>query len=226
MLKAFLLGLALCAGLRAQLLTRPSVQAAGSATVSVPPDQATLEVTVTTNGSSAQDAATKNANQVSTLITALTNLLGANATITTASYSVYPVYQSTVINTPATITGYAANSIVQIVLSNLTQAGAAIDTSVANGATSIGGISFSLKNPEPQREQALQMATQQAMAHATSMATASGHTVGAIRSLQEGSIIQVSPIVGVAGTAASASTSVQPAQIQVQETVTLTADLN
>jgi uncharacterized protein YggE len=219
----------LTCSLRAQIVTRV-VEAEGSATVSAPPDQATIDATVSTTGMSAQSAAAKNASQVSMLITALGTLLGTSATINTTYYSVYPTYQSSPPFT--TITGYTANSTVEVVLSNLTQAGAVIDTAVANGATSLGGFTFSLKNPEPQREQALILATQQAMAHATAMATGAGHTVGAIRSVQEGSIIQITPIYAVGGTAnapgasGGVPTTVQPGTIQVQESVTLTADLN
>ena len=211
--------------LQAQLITRPFVQAAGSATVSAPPDQATIDASVSTTGPSAQGAAATNANVVSGLIAALGKLLGASATINTTSYSVYPNYQSTSANAPPTVVGYTASSTVEVTLSNLTQAGAVIDTAVANGATSLGGFSFSLKNPEPQREQALQLATQQAMAHANAMATGAGHTVGTIRSVEEGTIIQISPI-SAPGATAGVSTPVQPGTIQVQENVTITADLN
>jgi uncharacterized protein YggE len=225
MRRVLFLGFVLTFSLQAQLATRPFVQAAGSATVSAPPDQATIDASVSTTGPSAQGAAAKNANVVSGLIAALGTLLGASATINTTSYSVYPNYQSTPANAPPTVVGYTANSTVEVTLSSLTQAGAVIDTAVANGATSLGGISFSLKNPEPQREQALQLATQQAMAHANAMAFGAGHTVGTIRSVQEGTIIQISPI-SLAGAAPGVSTPVQPGTIQVQENVTITADLN
>ncbi|HXP85679.1 MAG TPA: SIMPL domain-containing protein [Bryobacteraceae bacterium] len=219
----------LTCSVQAQLPTRPFVEAAGSATVSSAPDQATIDATVGTTGTSAQDAAAKNANQVTGLLAALGKLLGPGANIQTISYYIYPNYQ----NTPpyTTVVGYTANSTVEVTLSDLTQAGAVIDTAVANGATSLGGINFSLKDPEPQRQQALRMATQQAMNHANAMATASGHTVGNIRSVQEGSIVQVTPIYGPvggggAGGGGGAPTPVQPGTIQVQETVTVTADLN
>ena len=107
-------------------------------------------------------------------------------------------------------------------------AGPAIDTSVANGATSVGGISFSIKDSEPQRRQALSMATAQALAHANAMAIGTGRTVGAVLSMQEGTTSQVFPIgiAGGAGAGAATPTPVQPGLIQVQANVTVTAELN
>jgi uncharacterized protein len=228
MRSAFVLIFVLTLSLRAQLVTRPSITAAGSATVSAPPDQATINATVTTNGTSAQDASAKNATQVTGLMAALTKLLGQSASIRTTYYYVYPIYQTGPNNV---ISGYQASSTVEVILSDLTQAGAVIDTAVASGATSIGGVYFSIKDSEPQRQQALRLATQQAMSHANAMAAGAGHTVGSIRSIQEGNIVQVVPIYngiggGAAGGVAAVPTPVQPGTIQVQETVTITADLN
>jgi uncharacterized protein YggE len=225
------LGLLLCFGLHAQLITRPSVQANGAATVSAPPDQATIDANVFASGASAQEAASKNAAQVATLLGTLGKALGASAVINTTNYYIYPNYQST----PPynTITGYTASATVRVILSDLTQAGAVIDTAVASGASSISGISFSLKDSEPQRRQALQMATQQALAHANAMAIGSGHSVGAVRSVQEGTYAAITPIYiagGGAGPGAGGGgqtpTPVQPGTIQVTANVTVTADLN
>src|SRR5579872_1292879 len=150
----------LASALPAQISPRPSVQATGNATVYSQPDQATIDVTASASGTSAADAAAKDATQANGLVAALTKLIGANGKIQTASYWVYPTYS----NTPANvITGYTANTTIEVTMYDLTLAGPVIDTAVANGGTSVGGIGFSLKDPEPQKEQALRMATQQAM---------------------------------------------------------------
>lgn len=218
--------------LQAQVVTRPFVQAAGSATVSVPADQAILDANVSTVGVSAQIAASKNADKVTALLAALGKLLGDGANLTTVNYYLSPNYQSPpYVGTPA-ITGYTANATVEMTLTVISLAGPAIDTAVANGATSVNGIYFSLKDPDPAHRQALVQATAQALAHASAMATGSGHTVGAVLSVQEGTASQVFPIgvAGGAGTGGGAGgvtpTPVQPGVIQVQANVTLTAELN
>jgi uncharacterized protein YggE len=212
--------------LHAQVSTRMFVQAAGSATVSAAADQAMIDATVSTVGVSAQDAATKNATQVTALLAALGQLLGSGANLTTVNYYISPNYQ----NTPAggtTINGYTANSTVAMTLNVISLAGPAIDTAVANGATSVGGINFSLKDPDTPHRQALGLATAQALAHANAMATGAGHTVGAVLSVQEGTPAQVVVPVGIAaGASAATTTPVQPGLIQIQANVTLTAELD
>jgi uncharacterized protein YggE len=215
-------------GLQGQVSTRPFVQAAGTATVNAAADQATIDATVSTVGVSAQDAASKNATLVTALLAALAKLLGSGANLTTVNYYITPNYQNMPAGGIPTITGYTANSTVQMTLNVITLAGPAIDTAVANGATTVSGISFSLQDPDTPHRQALSMATVQALAHANSMASSAGHTVGAVLSVQETATSQVVPIgVGVAaGASAAAPTPVQPGLIQVQANVTLTAELD
>jgi uncharacterized protein YggE len=231
MRRVLFVALILTCSLQAQIVTRPSIQATGTATVSAPPDQATIDASVFATGASAQEAASKNATQVANLLGALGKVLGTSAVINTTNYYVYPNYQSSPPFT--TITGYTASATVRAILSDLTQAGAMIDTAVASGASSVSGISFSLKDSEPQRRQALQMATQQALTHANAMAIGAGHTVGMVRTIQEGVPTAITPIyiagAGAgpgAGGGSQTPTPVQPGTIQVTATVTVTADLN
>jgi hypothetical protein len=203
------------------------VQAAGSATVSAAADQATIDATVSTVGVSAQAAASKNASQVSALLAALGQLLGSGANLTTVNYYISPNYQNTPAGGTTTINGYTANSTVEMTLNVISLAGPAIDAAVASGATSVGGINFSLKDPDTPHRQALGLATAQAVAHANAMATGAGHTVGAVLSVQEGTPAQVVVPVGIAaGVSAATTTPVQPGLIQVQANVTLTAELD
>jgi uncharacterized protein YggE len=104
--------------------------------------------------------------------------------------------------------------------------GAAIDTAIQAGATYIGSLQFSLKNPDPAHQQALGLATMQASAHANAMAGALAHTVGGIISLQEGSPVSIEPIVVGVGSSPTTSTTVTPSLIQVQATVVFPAQLN
>jgi len=84
-----------------------TIQATGNATLSVKPDQATLDAGVITSGASAQDAAQQNATQTTAVLNAITGVLGAAGTIQTVSYSVTPRYSNTPNQTP-TIIGYTS----------------------------------------------------------------------------------------------------------------------
>jgi uncharacterized protein YggE len=211
--------------LQAQSPAARSVTASGNASVFAAPDQATIDVTVSTRGASAQEAASKNADQMNTLMTALEKLVGSNGDVKSTSYYISPNYNYPQGGGTPTIAGYTAASTVEVTLSNLSLAGPVIDTSAQNGATNIGGLSFGLHDPEPQRLQALKLATAQARAHAEAMANAVGRTLGAVSMLQEGSQVRIQPIMAGAPTA-GAATTIQPGLIEIQATVTLTADLS
>src|SRR6267142_1426241 len=70
----------------------PFVRAIGNATVPVKPDKATIQFSVVTTASTAQDAAIQNANVVTAVLAALGTLLGPNPNIQTLSYSLNPNY--------------------------------------------------------------------------------------------------------------------------------------
>ena len=207
-----------------QISVHPVVSATGQATVYVAPDQVKVDATVVTQGKSAQDAAGANATQVAAVVAALTKLLGQGADITTVNYSIGPVYTYPP-NAPPVITGYSASLTVETTLGNIAMTGAVIDAAIQAGVTSVGSLQFSLKDPEPSRQQALRAAAVQAGGHATAMAGALGRTVGAIVSLQEGSGANIQPIVLGVQTP-GAATSITPGLIQVQATVVLQAQLN
>ena len=207
------------AALHAQTINpHPTVTATGQATVSATPDQVKIDLGVTTQGSSAQDAASKNATQVATLVSALQNLLGQGADIKTVNYYVAPVYKN---DGSSTIIGYTASLTTEVTLGAISLAGSVIDTAASNGATTIGLLQFSLKDPDPTRLQALKLATMQAKSHADAMAAGAGHTTGDIISLQENTTSIVVPI-GIAGPGGS-STQITPGLIQVTATVILQA---
>jgi uncharacterized protein len=201
---------------------RSTINASGQASVFVPPDQAKVDVTVTAHGPTAQAAAAADATEVTAVLAAFTKLLGASADIKTVNYFVGANY-----NNQQTIVGYIASSTLEITLSTLSMAGTVIDTAVAAGATSVGGVQFSLQNSEPAHQQALKMATLQAKAHADAMASALSRVVGPVISVGENGAIPAPIFTGIAGApGVSNTTPVVPGLIQVQATVNLIAELD
>lgn len=201
---------------------RPSVRASGQGSVSVKPDQVKVDVSVITQAATAQDASDQNAGQTAAVLAALNALLGANADIKTIGYSITPNYRYPPGGGTATLTGYTATNSIEVTLGTLSMAGRVIDTATQAGANSIQGLQFSLKDPEPARQQALRLATMQAKAHADAMAGGLGAKVGAVISVQEGAATSVTPVLAGAGAAA---TPIQPGMIEVTATVTLEAEL-
>ena len=214
-----LLLLLLCCSAMAAQTAVPSVQANGSATITVKPDQAQLDVGVVTNGATAQDASQQNANLSTTVQAALSKVLGSAGTLQTVSYYVTPRYSNTP-NQTSVIVGYTASNTVRVTTTDLSQIGLLIDTANQAGANSVGGLSFGLQNPEPLVEQALTQATKQATAHAVAIAAGLGGKLGAVLSAQEGS--SYAPIlVGAASAGAAVTTPVQTGTVTVYATVTI-----
>jgi uncharacterized protein YggE len=215
--------------LEAQVTTRhATVRAAGQASVFVAPDQVKIDISVVTQGATAQEATSKNASQSDGVLGALRKLLGQGADIKTINYSVTPNYKYPQGGGNPALTGYTATNTVEVTLSSTSSTGAVLDTASDAGATSIGGLSFSIKDPDPPRRQALRQAVQQAKSHADAMASGLGNVVGAVTSLEEGSAVRVVPIVTtntLAG-AGTPTTTVQPGLIEVQANVVLEAELN
>jgi uncharacterized protein YggE len=202
---------------------RPFVTATGRGTVSATPDQVKIQASVTTEGPNAAEATSKNATIMTGLLEALRKLLGTNADIKTVNFNVYPVQRSAPNQAPA-ITGYTATNSVEVTLTGTSMVGSVIDVATASGATSIGALQFSLKDPDPVRLQALRLATQQAKSHADAIAAGVGRTAGNIISIQE-SAPEVIPVNRVA-TAAISTTPFLPGPIEIQATVVLQAELN
>jgi uncharacterized protein YggE len=228
MKKLLLLFVSLClsnAVLHAQISARqPFVRASGNASVFVQPDQVRIDATVTTQAATAQDASAQNATQTTALLAALGKLLGTGADIKTVNYYVTPNYKSTS-NGGTVLTGYTASNTVEVTLGTLSTVGAVIDTATQGGATSVGGLAFTLKDSEPARAQALRAATLQAMGHAQAMASAMNKSAGVVVSLEEATAVRV-PVLGGISSAPTTTTPVTPGLIEVQASVVLQAELN
>ena len=216
-----LLSLLIClppaaAALLAQI-TSSSVQATGSATISVNPDQFQLAVGVVTQGTTAQDAGQQNATLTTTVLNALKGVLGTAGTIQTISYSISPRYSTTAAQT-SVIVGYTASNTVEVTSTDLTLIGRLIDSANQAGANNVGNLSFGLQNPEPVKEQALGQAAKQAQAHATAIAAGLGAKIGAVISAQEGA--SVTQIVAL-GVASAPTTPIQTGTVSVTANVTI-----
>jgi len=212
-------------GAEAQLVRRPSVSATGRVSVFATPDQVRIDATVTTVGMTAQDATAQNATTMNALLAALQKVIGATGDIRTINFNVYPVYKNGP-NQTQVISGYSASNTVEVTLAGTTLIGPVIDAASQNGASSVGSLQFGLKDADPSRVQALRLATQQAKAHADSMAAATGHVVGNIIAIQEAGTtptpVYNTPVSG----AGASSTTVLPGTLEIQATVTLEAELN
>jgi uncharacterized protein YggE len=204
--------------------TQRYVTAVGSATVSAAPDKASVDLGVATQASTAQAASTQNATMVSSVISAIQNVLGPKGDIKTVSYSLDPVYNNTVtVQQTPTIIGYMATNVVEATITDLTLIGPVIDAAIAAGANRVQGISFGLQNPDPVQAQALKTAATSALAQAAAIASGLNVHLGNVIHATQG--VSYTPIYsGIAG-AAAPTTPVKPGLLQIQGSVTVDVEI-
>jgi uncharacterized protein YggE len=203
----------------------PYVRASGSGIVSVKPDQMKLTVGVITQADTAQQAADDNAVRSTAVLDALRKLLGASADLRTISYSVSPIYKYPSGATPI-LSGYTANNSIEVTTGDLSIAGRLIDVAVQAGASTVGGIRFGLKDPQPARLAALKLAVQQSRANAEAMANGLGSRLGMVVSIAESSV--ASTVNADRGIAAGAGTPtpVETGMLEVSASVVIEIQLN
>src|SRR5580704_6442180 len=182
-----LIGFAFITALYAQTPMRvASITAVGQASVSVTPNMALVDVGVSTQAATAQDASQQNAAQAGTIISALQALLGTTASIKTISYSVSPVYNNPPSGQNATIIGYVVTNIVEVTLTDLTLVGKVIDTAIQSGANRVQGVSFGLQDNTAPVAQALKTAASSARSQANAIASGLNVQTGAVLRASEG----------------------------------------
>jgi uncharacterized protein YggE len=164
---------------------KPYVQATGEATVSAKPDQAIVEIGVTSQGATAVAVAAQNAKQTDGVLADLTKLLGDGKKLKTTSYSVRPNYRYPKPGASATINGYTATNIVEVTLDDLAQVSKVIDGATQSGANVIQNLQYRLKNPGTLRARALREAAEQAKASAEAIASGLGLRVVRVLSAEE-----------------------------------------
>lgn len=135
-----------------------TVYSTGSATSSVMPDLVTVQFGVDTEDKTAQGAISSNSQMMNTVVSAVENLGISKDEISTAGFSIYPVYEDSVPD-PKTgihksiLTGYRASNTLYVKSSKLEMAGTIVDTAVGVGANRVDNISFSLS---PDKQQTIQ----------------------------------------------------------------------
>jgi uncharacterized protein len=163
-------------------LTR--VLVTGEAVVKAQPDTAILIISVVTQDKRAVSAQEENAVRSDAVIRALKAAAGTRAEIKTSGYVLEPqrIYKEA---QPPTITGYEARNSVIVTLKDLTKVGAVIDAASAAGANNIENVTFTLRNTEAAKTQALTDAIRVAKAKAQAVAAALGGRVARISQVQE-----------------------------------------
>jgi uncharacterized protein len=200
------------------------VRASAEAAVTAKPDRAEISLGVLTQAPTAQSASEQNARQTSQVLDAVKQALGRGGELKTTGYSISPQYQYAN-NRPAKVTGYQANNTVLVTVNDLSLVGKVIDAATNAGANNVNGISFSLRDDEAVRSRVLAEAATKARANAEAMAKALNLKVSGVLEAETAVTPIIRPLTGAVAMAREAPTPVEPGNLEIHATVTVTLEV-
>ena len=208
----------------------PSITVNGEATIAADPDQAQIDIGVTTQARSAPEASKDNAERLARVLAEVKKFLGKGDEVKTSGYALNPQYRYPQGGKPE-IVGYTANNIVRIKTTKLDDVGKMIDAAMQAGANNVNRLVFTLKDEEAARLDALRQASAKAKAKAEAIAASLGLKIMRIASITEGErsfqpIFRQAPMARAEALAAQAPTPVEPGTVDVRSTVSLTAEVS
>lgn len=161
----------------------PSVSVSASGDAKVPPDRASLRVSVQTHATTAAAAASQNATRQTAVLSALRAVGLTNDQLSTADYTVSPEYRYEQNKSP-TLTGYTVTNTVVADVHDVASVGKVLDAALGSGANVVSSLDFYASNTDAARRQAISAAVARAHAEADAAARAAGGTLGPLLSLQ------------------------------------------
>ncbi len=157
------------------------LQVTGTGKVQVAPDEAVVDLGVTSEAKTAAEAVADNAKRTRAVMDAVS--AQPNHGVTTLGLGVSPLYSYDPNTHVGTIVGFRATNGVQV-RTKIGYAGQIYDAGVAAGASESSGIAFRLQNEQPHREEALRLAVMSAQTEAGIVAKAAGVDLAGIESIQ------------------------------------------
>ncbi len=198
----------------------------GEGKVTAVPDVAVVTVGIQANGTTvkaAQDQINSTINKVSEAI----KKLGVDSKdIKTTNYNVNPSYDFT---SGQKITGFLANTNLQIKVRQLEKANSVIDTATANGVNQVGGINFDIDEKTKLENEARQKAVDQAKKKAQDASKIAGFKLGRIINYSEntGGLPRPIPMraMGAVDKLETQPTQVEPGSQEITILVTLSYEI-
>jgi uncharacterized protein YggE len=206
---------------------RRTISVSGSGEAQAAPDYATLSLAIETHAATAAEAAGRNGRLAQKVADALKARLGDKGKIWTGGYSLYPEYANeTNPNARPAVVGYRAENSITVETGSLDLVGPLIDTAIGAGANRINSLDFNLRDETRARGEAIGRAARDAQAQAQALANALGVKLGPIVTATTQSQIGPRPVMMRAmAMSAGAETPIQPGQISVPATVSITYEI-
>lgn len=165
-----------------------TINIAGRGTAVGPPDLATVITGVTTVAPIASAALDANTQRFEAVLAVLKDQGIAEKDIQTSFFDVSPNFQFLPNGSTGAITGYTVTNELQVVVRNFDSLGQVLDALIRAGSNNISGVTLSIADPEPFRNEARTSAIGDAKSKAEVFAKAAGLKVGKILSISETAI--------------------------------------
>jgi len=165
----------------------PEITASGRGEVRLAPDFAYVTIGVTTQSPSAVETASKNAERIAAVISALRALGLTQQQVVTSGYNLTQIYEYPKNQQPR-LSGFSARNTVRAEVRRLDDVGKVIDAAITAGATDITSIQFLASSTDEARRTALSDAVRQARADAEVMARGAGGTLGRLISMNSSGV--------------------------------------
>jgi uncharacterized protein YggE len=202
------------------------LQVTGQGEVRAVPDEAQLSAGIVTTGATAADALAANRSAMNAVFAALKAQGIAERAIQTSGFSVSPQYDpSNDRKGPPRIIGYEVSNQVSVTLTELPKLGATIDALVASGANSLGGVSFTIRDPKPLLREARAAAVKDAIERAQTYAQAAGIALGRVVAIGEGGGAMPHPVYRAMSVMAAAPTPTAPGEESVSASVAMSFEI-
>ena len=190
------------------------------------PDIAYIYIGVHTEGATASEAVASNKTQTTAVIDSLKTAGVKDKDLHTTNFSIWPSQQYA---PDGKITGtvYMVDNTVYVVVRNLDGLGDLLDSAISAGANSINSIQFDVADKTNALKEARAKAVEDAKAQANELAAAAGVTLGDLQSINFSESSPVPYVEGKGGgggvaAADGASVPIQPGQLTISVTVSLT----
>jgi len=206
--------------------TSTELSVVGEGKVEVVPDTAKVDVGISVQKVATVDAAQTEMDEINNAIIAAMQELGIDKkNIQTSNYSIYPSYDYS--SGTEVANGYNGNVSVSIKTTNIEQVSQVIEAATAAGANQVQGTSFQVEDPAKYREQARNMAIENAKAQAQQLADSLGIKLGKVVNIVEYSPSSGSPVMPMyaaseaRGLGGGGGPDIQPGSQEITSVVTL-----
>jgi uncharacterized protein YggE len=215
-------------GATAQTASPRNMSVNGTGTVSMTPDIAYIYLGVHSENPSASESVADNNVQTQKVIDALKKLGIDENDIRTTNFSIWP---STQYSPDGLVTGtsYVVDNTVYVTIRDLTKLGDLLDSVISAGANTVNSIQFDVADKTEALKQARDEAVKSAELQAQELATVAGVTLGEVQNIGFYDSVPVPSTFtggkGGGGGAADVSIPIQPGQLTLTVTVSMTYEI-